>query len=136
MATNGERARTDNQPELSESELIYDWNSVEKVAPLSPKRKFTFFDETLRDGIQSPSVVDPSVEDKILFTEIASDLGIDHIDIGLPGAGQRAVDDCTTLATFIRDHKLPIKAACAARTHVKDVQAIVDISQKVGIEIE
>jgi 2-isopropylmalate synthase len=134
MPMNGEPAR--EAAELTESELIYDWNSTEKVAPLSPRRKFTFFDETLRDGIQSPSVVDPSIEDKILFTEIASDLGINHIDIGLPGAGPRAVADCTTLATFIRDHKLPVKAACAARTHINDVQAIVDISQKVGIEIE
>ncbi len=133
MPKNGDESR---DPDLSEAELIYDWNSVEKVAPLSPKRRFTFFDETLRDGIQSPSVVDPKIEDKILFTQIASDLGIHHIDIGLPGAGHRAVDDCTILANYIRDEKLPIKAACAARTHVKDVQAIVDISQKVGIPIE
>jgi hypothetical protein len=93
-------------------------------------------DETLRDGIQSPSVVDPRIEDKILFTEIANDLGIHHIDIGLPGAGPRAVADCSTLAAFIRDHRLAIKPACAARTHIKDVQAVIDVSQAVGIEIE
>lgn len=122
--------------EFNESELIYDWNSVEKVAPLSGKRTFTFMDETLRDGIQSPSVVDPSIEDKIRMVELASDLGIHHIDIGLPGAGQRAVEDCTTLAKYARDNKLPIKLACAARTHVKDVGAIIDISQKVGVPIE
>ncbi len=129
MAGNGET-------DLTESELIYDWNSVEKVAPLSPKRPFTFFCETLRDGIQSPSVVDPRIEDKELLVEIADDLGIQHIDIGLPGAGPRAVEDCTRLATLIRDQRLHIKAACAARTHEHDVQAIVDISQKVGIPIE
>jgi 2-isopropylmalate synthase len=125
-----------SEPPISEADLIYDWNSVEKVAPLSPKRRFTFMDETLRDGIQSPSVVDPTIDDKIRLTELASDLGIHHIDIGLPGAGQRAVEDCTRLAEFIRDEKLAIKAACAARTHEKDVQAIVDISQRVGIPIE
>src|SRR6266545_1582421 len=133
MPTNGEETR---DPDLTEAELIYDWNSVEKVAPLSPKRKFSFFDETLRDGIQSPSVVDPKIEDKMLFTQIADDLGIHHIDIGLPGAGQRAVDDCTTLAVFIRDSKLKIRPACAARTHLKDVQAIIDISQKVAEAID
>jgi len=122
--------------DLSESELIYDWNSVEKVAPLSPKRAFTFMCETLRDGIQSPSVVDPRIEDKELLVEIASDLGIHHIDIGLPGAGPRAVEDCTRLAMLIRDQRLPIKACCAARTHEHDVQAIIDISQKVGVPIE
>ena len=72
MSNNGGRVRgsTDAGTELSDEELIYDWNSVEKVASLSPKRKFTFMDETLRDGIQSPSVVDPRIEDKVLFTEI------------------------------------------------------------------
>ncbi len=126
----------EHEHELSERELIYDWNSVEKVAPLSPKRKVTFLDETLRDGIQSPSVVDPTIEDKLKLVELASALGIHHIDIGLPGAGARAVEDCTIIARHVRDAKLPIKLSCAARTHVGDVQAIIDISQKVGIEIE
>lgn len=119
-----------------ENELIYDWNSVEKSTTLSPQRKYVFMDETLRDGIQSPSVVDPSIEDKIRFVELSSELGIHHIDIGLPGAGPRAVEDCTILAELIRDSKLPIIPCAAARTHVNDVQAVIDISQKVGIEIE
>ena len=125
-----------NSGEFNETDLIYDWNSVEKVAPLSPKRKITFMCETLRDGIQSPSVVDPEIGDKIRLVELASDLGIHHIDIGLPGAGARAVEDCMVLAKHIRDNKLPIKPACAARTHNNDIQAVVDISQSVGIEIE
>ena len=132
MASNGQKSPM----ELTDSDLIYDWNAVEKVAPLSPKRNVRFFCETLRDGIQSPSVVDPDIGDKIRMVEIANDLGIHHIDIGLPGAGPRAVEDCIVLAEFIRDNKLVIKPACAARTHVKDVQAVIDISQKVGIEIE
>ena len=132
MASNGENSAT----EFIESELIYDWNSIGKVASLSPNRKITFFCETLRDGIQSPSVVDPTISDKIRLVELANDLGIHHIDIGLPGAGPRAVEDCMVLAKHIRDNKLAIKPACAARTHRNDVQAIIDISQKVGIAIE
>jgi 2-isopropylmalate synthase len=119
-----------------ESDLIYDWNSTEKVAPLSPKRRIQFLDETLRDGIQSPSVVDPAIDDKLRLVDLANDLGIDTMDIGLPGAGRRAIEDVTTIAEHIRDAKLRVKASCAARTHINDVQAIVDISQKVGIEIE
>ncbi len=119
-----------------EHELMYDWNSVEKVAKLSPRRRIQFLDETLRDGIQSPSVVDPSIDDKLRLIELANDLGIDTSDIGLPGAGKRAVEDVTTIAEHIRDAKLVIKPSCAARTHQADVQAVVDISQKVGIEIE
>src|SRR6476660_6605562 len=103
-----------------DSELIYDWNSVEKVAPLSPKRRIQFLDETLRDGIQSPSVVDPSIDDKLRLVDLANDLGIDTMDIGLPGAGRRAVEDVTTIAEHIRDAKLNVKASCAARTVAAD----------------
>jgi 2-isopropylmalate synthase len=122
--------------ELREGDIIYDWNSVEKVAPLSPKRKIKFLDETLRDGIQSPSVVDPKIDDKIKLVQLASDLGIHHIDVGLPGAGPRAVEDCTRIVEYIRDNKLPIKAAMACRTHPADIRPIIDISQKTGVEIE
>jgi 2-isopropylmalate synthase len=122
--------------DLDETQLIYDWNSVEKIAPLSPKRRIQFLDETLRDGIQSPSVVDPAIDDKLRLIDLADSLGIDTSDIGLPGAGKRAIEDVTIIAEHIRDAKLRLKASCAARTHVNDVQAIVDISQKVGIEIE
>jgi 2-isopropylmalate synthase len=117
-------------------ELIYDWNSVDKVAPLSPKRRIQFLDETLRDGIQSPSVVDPAIDDKLRLVELANDLGIDTMDIGLPGAGRRAIEDVTTIAEHIKSARLRVKASCAARTVQHDVQAIVDISQQVGIEIE
>jgi 2-isopropylmalate synthase len=126
---------TQANPE-SETDLIYDWNSTEKNAPLSPRRRVQFLDETLRDGIQSPSVVDPAIDDKLRLVDLANDLGIDTMDIGLPGAGARAIEDVTVIAQHIRDGKLAVKASCAARTHVNDVQAIVDISQKVGIEIE
>jgi 2-isopropylmalate synthase len=122
--------------QMTDHELIYDWNSVDKVAPLSPRRRIQFLDETLRDGIQSPSVVDPSIADKLRLVELANDLGIDTMDIGLPGAGKRAVEDVTVIAEHIKASKLRVKASCAARTHLADVQAIVDISQQVGLEIE
>ncbi len=120
----------------NERELIYDWNSVEKTSPLSPKRRIQFLDETLRDGIQSPSVVDPSIEDKLRIVDLTNDLGVDTMDIGLPGAGKRAVEDVSIIAEHIKSQRLRIKPSCAARTHANDIQAIIDISQKVGIEIE
>src|SRR6516225_10868138 len=108
---------------MNDHELIYDWNSVEKVAKLSPKRRVQFLDETLRDGIQSPSVVDPAIDDKLRLVELANELGIDTMDIGLPGAGKRAVDDVATIAAHIKANRLRIKPGCAARTHQHDVQA-------------
>src|SRR5260370_23382468 len=121
---------------MTDHELIYDWNSIEKVASLSRRRRVQFLDETLRDGIQSPSVVDPTIEDKLRLVELANDLGIDTTDIGLPGAGKRAVDDVTTIAEHIKARRLRIKPGCAARTHQHDVQAVIGLPQKVGIEIE
>src|SRR6186997_178313 len=97
----------------SETDLIYDWNSIEKVAPLSPRRRVQFLDETLRDGIQSPSVVDPSIDDKLRLVDLANDLGIDTMDIGLPGAGKRAIEDVTTIAEHIKTSRLRVKASCA-----------------------
>src|SRR5579871_1426676 len=117
--------------ELTEADIIYDWNSLEKRAPLA-KKKFTFFDETLRDGIQSPSVVDPRIDDKIKLVHLMNDIGIDHVDIGLPGAGRRSFEDVIELGREIRDNKLAIKPACAARTHLNDIRPIVEASQKLG----
>jgi 2-isopropylmalate synthase len=121
---------------MTDHELIYDWNSIDKVAPLSPRRRIQFLDETLRDGIQSPSVVDPTIEDKLALVDLANALGIDTMDIGLPGAGKRAIEDVTTIARHIKDGRLQVVPGCAARTHLHDVQAVIDISQQVGIEIE
>jgi len=119
----------------AEKEIIHDWNSVEKFGPLI-HNAFTVLDETLRDGIQCPSVVDPKIDDKVRILHLLDAIGVDHVNVGLPGAGPRAVDDATTLAREIRDAKLRIKPACAARTHVNDIRPIVEVSQKLGVEIE
>jgi 2-isopropylmalate synthase len=122
--------------ELKESDVIHDWNAVERVGSLFAGRKVEFLCETLRDGIQSPSVVDPKIEDKLKLVHLASDLGIHHIDVGLPGAGKRAVEDVTRIVEYIRDQKLPIKPSCAARTHRNDIQPIIDISNETGVKVE
>ncbi len=117
------------------SELLYDWN-VRGPANSPPLRKVRTFDETLRDGVQCPSVTDPPIEAKMEMVRILAGLGVHHVDIGLPGAGPRAVADTTTLAEMIRDERLPIAAACAARTVAADIRPIVEISEKVGLPIE
>jgi 2-isopropylmalate synthase len=121
--------------ELTEADIIYDWNALERRGSLF-KHKISFFDETLRDGVQCPSVVDPRIEDKLQILHLMNDVGIDYMDIGLPGAGKRAQDDVYELAREIRDAKLRVKPACAARTHVADIEPIVDISQRLGMPIE
>ena len=116
-------------------DLIFDWNAQQPGFDWARSR-FDLNDETLRDGLQCPSVRDPTMEQKVRLLHLMADLGIVAADIGLPGAGPRVREQVITLAKEIVRHKLPIAPNCAARTHLNDVQPIVDISQKVGIAIE
>ncbi len=119
--------------DINREGLIYDWNRAgTEPAP----RVVLLDDETLRDGIQGPSVVDPGIDEKQELLLLMDALGIDTADIGLPGAGARAVEDVTALCSFIRDRGLKLKPNCAARTVQRDVEPIARISQKVGIPIE
>lgn len=121
---------------MDERSLIYDWNESDSVFDWSSLPQIQLDDETLRDGLQNPSVVDPPIEDKIRLLHCMDRLGIHTADIGLPGAGPRAVEAVTALAREIVDAGLGIEANCAARTLVADVKPIVEISQAVGIPIE
>lgn len=120
---------------MSLDELVYDWNVVEPSL-VSPQRKITLDDETLRDGLQSPSVCEPPVEQKLELLHLMEELSIDTADIGLPGAGGTHAAGVERLAREIADQKLKIKPNCAARTHRNDIIPIVEISQKAGIPIE
>ena len=116
-------------------ELVYDWNTIEpRMQP--PRRHIGLDDETLRDGLQSPSVSEPSVDKKIELLHLMDELGIDTADIGLPGAGGTHAAGVERLAREIAEQKLNIRPNCAARTHRNDILPIVEISQRVGIPIE
>ena len=122
---------------MDERELIYDWNERGGGTALDWSRaRVELNDETLRDGLQSPSVRDPSIEVKRRLLHLMADLGIVAADIGLPGAGPRVVEQVRVLAREIRDQKLPIFPNCAARTVIADVEPIVRVSEEVGIPIE
>jgi isopropylmalate/homocitrate/citramalate synthase len=103
---------------------------------LRPAGHVLLNDETLRDGLQSPSVRDPLIQDKIAILHLMESLGINSLNLGLPGAGPRAVEHVTALAREIVDHKMKIRANCAARTHENDIRPIADIAQKTGLPIE
>lgn len=120
---------------MERNEWIYDWN-VATPPQIRPGTRVLLDDETLRDGLQNPSVVDPSIEDKIEILHLMESLGIDSVNIGLPGAGPRAVAHTEALAREIATNHMRIKPNCAARTHENDIRPIVEISQRVGIAIE
>jgi 2-isopropylmalate synthase len=115
--------------------LIYDWNERDRRGPLFRKPP-RLVDETIRDGLQSPSVRDPSIEQKARLVRLMDRLGIDVVDLGLPGAGQRAQEDVERLARILVTEKLRIAPNCAARTVIKDIEPIAAVSQRVGVAIE
>jgi len=123
----------EQQPPVSS--LIYDWNTAGNDYP-HRDRAIEFDDETLRDGLQSPSVKDPDIGTKVRLLHLMEQLGIHTLDIGLPGAGPRAIADITALCQEIVRGKLRITPNCAVRTMTSDIEPLVDISQKVGIAIE
>ncbi len=119
---------------MDESDLIHDWNSVDGFDWKSTRVDLN--DETLRDGLQSPSAIDPNQDTKIKLLHLMADLGIVAADLGLPGAGPKVVDSVRTLAQEIADSKLPIFPNCAARTVIQDVEPIAGISHEIGMPIE
>src|SRR5882757_4263740 len=106
------------------------------AARLRPAGRVLLNDETLRDGLQSPSVRDPSIAEKIQILHLMEALGINSLDLGLPGAGPRALADCEALAHEIVQQKLKIQANCAARTHENDIRPIAEIVQRTGLNIQ
>src|SRR6266550_5555380 len=120
---------------MKEDRLIYDWNTAgDFVFPAAGK--VTLDDETLRDGLQNPSVHDPSIEEKIEILHLMESLGIDSLNIGLPGAGPRAAEHTEALAREIATNRMKIRPNAAARTVEADIRPIAEISQRVGIAIE
>ncbi|MDQ3070679.1 MAG: LeuA family protein [Acidobacteriota bacterium] len=113
--------------------LIYDWNDLERP---SARPRVMLDDETLRDGLQSPSVRCPDIDEKIRILHLIDALGIDTADIGLPGAGPHVVKDVERLAREIVDAKLSVAANCAARTLIADIAPIAEVSQRTGLRIE
>jgi isopropylmalate/homocitrate/citramalate synthase len=114
--------------------LIHDWNSSE--APAGTPPAVMLDDETLRDGLQSPSVRSPGIDEKIRILHLIDALGIETADIGLPGAGPQVVRDVERLAREIADAKLHVQANCAARTVVADIKPVAEIVQRTGLPIE
>jgi 2-isopropylmalate synthase len=120
---------------MQRNEWIYDWNAASPPL-ISPGMPVLLNDETLRDGLQNPSVYDPGIDEKIKILHLMESLGIESANIGLPGAGPRAYEHTEALAREVATNRMRIKVNCAARTHENDIRPIVEISQKVGLSIE
>jgi 2-isopropylmalate synthase len=126
------RAHFDAMTTPSRDALIYDWNAAQG-APATTAR-IQFDDETLRDGLQSPSVKDPTLEQKVRLVHLMDELGIDTADVGLPGAGDRAREHIRALCREMKSLSLTPNVAC--RTVVSDIAPIADLVQEIGRPVE
>jgi 2-isopropylmalate synthase len=115
--------------EMNRDALIHDWNAPETNAV-----RIQFDDETLRDGLQSPSVRDPRLDQKIALLHLMDELGIDTADVGLPGAGARAREHILALVREMKTLSITPNVAC--RTLVSDIQPVVAMVQETGMPIE
>jgi len=121
--------------DFKDKPLTHDWNKSEGFK-FRHKKDLQLDDETLRDGLQSPSITDPTIEEKLELIELMEELGIDTADVGLPGSGPRAQSDILTIAKHISKCKMKITPNCAVRTVKQDITPLIEISQKVGYPIE
>ncbi|MHC4729412.1 MAG: LeuA family protein [Planctomycetota bacterium] len=120
---------------MDRDKLIYDWN-LTGDHPARPPQTIYLNDETLRDGLQSPSAATPTLDEMIAHLHNCAAVGIHALNIGLPGAGPMVEQQVEAVAREIRDAKLPLFPNCAARTVAADIAPIARISQKIGIPIE
>jgi 2-isopropylmalate synthase len=117
--------------------LIYDWNQLSPfTCQFNTPQLVELNDETLRDGLQCPSVLQPTLEQKLTFLRLMPKLGIDSADIGYAGASKAALDDVVALAKTIMDEQLPVQPNCAGRTHEADINPILEAQQRSGQAIE
>jgi 2-isopropylmalate synthase len=116
-------------------ELIHDWNSYSEP-DIPAGRRVLLNDETLRDGLQNPSVRNPTIGEKIEIVHLMDALGIDTVNIGLPGAGPRALADAEALAREMAGSHMRIQPHVAGRTQKQDIQAIINLCERVGQPME
>jgi 2-isopropylmalate synthase len=131
-----EQYSTSKDPSQKDT-LIYDWNQLSPfTCQFNQPQLIELNDETLRDGLQCPSVLQPTLEQKLAFLRLMPKIGIDSADIGYAGASKAAQEDVVVLAKTIKDEHLPVKPNCAGRTHEADINPILEAQQRSGQAIE
>ena len=124
---------------MDENDLIYDWNSIGYELERDPSKHphgVWFDDETLRDGLQSPSARNPTIDQKIELLGYMERLGIQKVDLGLPGAGPFHLEHIDAMLTHIREHDYAIRPGAAVRTIISDIEPLVDLQAKHGLQIQ
>ena len=114
--------------------MIHDWNLRDERA--ADAEEPVLVDETLRDGLQSPSLRHPSDGEKIELLHAMDALGVGVANVGLPGAGDSALASAVACARAIAQGRMGLVPSCAARTLTRDLDAVARVSQSAGIAVE
>lgn len=115
---------------VEEASLVHRWD------PPLPLGRVELDDETLRDGLQSPTWREPELEGKKRYLHLLAGLGVAAVDLGMPAAGARMAEEVEQLLAEIGSARLPLAANCAVRAKEADVTTCANISQRVGLGLE
>lgn len=124
---------------MDTSKLIYDWNVIDYEINRNPANHphgVWFDDETLRDGLQSPSARNPTIEEKTELLTYMEKLGIQKVDLGLPGAGPFHREHINAMLSHITESDFQIRPGAAVRTLMQDIEPLVEMQQNHGIPIQ
>ena len=124
---------------MDTSKLIYDWNVIDYEINRNPANHphgVWFDDETLRDGLQSPSARNPTIEEKTELLTYMEKLGIQKVDLGLPGAGPFHREHINAMLSQITENDFQIRPGAAVRTLMQDIEPLVEMQQNHGIPIQ
>ena len=113
---------------------MHDWN--ESDAPAWRARRVELLDETLRDGLQSPSVNNPTLEQKLEGLRRMARLGVAAVNLGLPSVSRAVRHEVLQMLRVIRDERLPLLPVCAGRTLPHDVTPILELAEETGVAVE
>ena len=124
---------------MSDNTLIYDWNTIEYDIQRNPSNHphdVWFDDETLRDGLQSPSARNPTIDEKIELLTYMERLGLQKVDLGLPGAGPFHREHISAMLSHINEHSFNIRPGAAVRTLMGDIEPLVEMQAQHEMEIQ
>mgnify|MGYP001391072869 FL=1 len=124
---------------MENNKLIYDWNVVDYEINRNPANHphgVWFDDETLRDGLQSPSARNPTIEQKTELLSYMEKLGIQKVDLGLPGAGPFHREHINAMISHIIENNYQIRPGAAVRTLMNDIEPLVEMQENHGIPIQ
>lgn len=107
-------------------ELLNDFNTFEDVLPKSKPSKVCIWDETLRDGEQSPAVF-LNLDEKIQISKLLDEIGVKLIAVGFPAV---SASEKEIVKVLVRENHSNASILAIARPKKEDIDACIDSDAK------